>query len=67
MVKLQETERTTAAITAYVAEIDRIWRTGNATEHSYRGALQQMLAALMPGLTVLNEPKKQACGATFSR
>ena len=63
MVKLQETERTTAAITAYVAEIDRIWRTGNATEHSYRGALQQMLAALMSGLTVLNEPKKQACGA----
>jgi hypothetical protein len=51
------------AIAVYLAEIDRIWHTGNATEHSYRGALQQMLSALMPGLTVLNEPKKQACGA----
>ena len=58
-----KTSAETNAIAAYVAEIDRIWRTGSATEHSYRGALQQMLAALMPGLTVLNEPKKQACGA----
>ena len=56
-------ERLSDVIGAYVIEIDKIWRTGNATEHSYRGALQQMLAALMPGLTVLNEPKKQACGA----
>ena len=54
---LHEPAKTAAVIGAYVAEIDRIWRTGNATEHSYRGALQQMLAALMPGLTVLNEPK----------
>ena len=36
MVKLQETERTTAAITAYVAEIDRIWRTGNAPARFFR-------------------------------
>lgn len=54
----------------YIAEIDKIWRTGGATEHSYRGALQRLLADLMPGLTVLNEPRRIACGApdyTISR
>ncbi len=47
----------------YIAEIDKIWRTGGATEHSYRGALQRLLADLMPGLSVLNEPRRIACGA----
>ena len=46
----------------YIAEIDKIRRTGGATEHSYRGALQRLLADLMPGLTVLNEPRRIACG-----
>ena len=25
-------------ITSYIARIDRDWRTGKATEHTYRGA-----------------------------
>lgn len=50
-------------IAAYISEIDRIYRTGKATEHTYRGVLQQTLSALMPGFTILNEPKKQECGA----
>ena len=47
----------------YIAAIGRKYMQGNATEHSYRGALQRLLSDLMPGLTVLNEPRRIACGA----
>ena len=50
-------------INDYIAEIDKIRRTGGATEHSYWGALRRLLADLMPGLSVLNEPRRIACGA----
>lgn len=50
-------------IQAYIQEIDRQYRTGLAREHSYRPALQQLLAALLPQLTVTNEPARIACGA----
>jgi len=61
MAGMEKSEHRT--IVAYISEIDRIYRTGKATEHTYRGVLQQMLSALMPGFTILNEPKKQECGA----
>ena len=44
----------------YVAKIDRAYRTGKATEHTYRGALTDMIAALLPDTVVLNEPKRIA-------
>lgn len=47
----------------YVAKIDRAYRTGKATEHTYRGALTDLIAALLPDTVVLNEPKRIACGA----
>lgn len=53
----------TAAIESYLAALDTIWRSGVATEHSYRGALQTLLSALLPGLSVVNEPKRIECGA----
>ena len=49
-------------ITRYIAEIDKIYRTGNATEHSYRPALKSLLENIT-GLTVTNEPRHIACGA----
>jgi hypothetical protein len=52
-----------AAIASYLAAVGRVWRTGVATEHSYRGALQDLLSALLPGFSVVNEPKHVACGA----
>ena len=58
---MEKPEHKTIAV--YISEIDRIYRTGKATEHTYRGVLQQMLSVLMHGHTVLNEPKKQECGA----
>ena len=44
-------------------EIDKIYRTGKATEHSYRPALQNLLEHITEGLTITNEPKRIACGA----
>ena len=51
------------ALAAYFAEINGQYRTGNATEHSYRPALKTLLEALLPGVTVINEPKQIDCGA----
>ncbi|MDR1985475.1 MAG: hypothetical protein LBP88_00705, partial [Treponema sp.] len=53
----------TAEITRYLAEIDKLYRAGNATEHSYRPALKSLLENITLGLTVTNEPKHIACGA----
>ncbi|MDR0562502.1 MAG: hypothetical protein LBG73_07410, partial [Spirochaetaceae bacterium] len=51
------------AIIRYTAELDGIYRGGNATEHSYRPALKTLLEALTSGLDITNEPKRIACGA----
>lgn len=47
----------------YISAVNKQYATANATEHSYRPALQNFLVALLPGLTVVNEPKRSACGA----
>ncbi len=49
--------------TAYLHELNALSRTGQATEHSYRPALQACLTALLPHVQVTNEPKRQKCGA----
>jgi predicted helicase len=38
-------------------------KKGNATEHSYRPALQQLFNALDPKVSALNEPKREKVGA----
>jgi predicted helicase len=50
-------------INHYLAEIDKIYRSGNGTEHSYRPALKTLFEAITSGLTITNEPKRIACGA----
>ena len=47
----------------YLAALDAQYRTGQATEHSYRPALQAYLQELLPGYLVTNEPARIACGA----
>lgn len=47
----------------YLNQINRLYRSGNATEHSYRPALQDCLTQLLKGVDVTNEPKRQKCGA----
>lgn len=51
------------AIRQYLAAVDALYRTGKATEHSYRPALRDLLSALLPEVAVINEPKRIECGA----
>lgn len=51
-------------IKEYIASIDKQWRTGSATEHSYRGQLQQYVQNILgKDFTVVNEPSRSECGA----
>ena len=50
-------------IAEYLSSIARLHASGRATEHSYRGDLQQLLSPLCTGVTVTNEPQRIACGA----
>jgi predicted helicase len=57
-----------ADIAHYLNEVDKLYSSGNATEHSYRPALKSLFEKLTqgapaPGLTITNEPKRIACGA----
>jgi len=47
----------------YISTVNQKFRAGNATEHSYRGALEQLMQTLLPKLRIVNEPKRVKCGA----
>lgn len=47
----------------YVDSINKRYKLGNATEHTFRGDLQQLLESLVPDIRATNEPKRQSCGA----
>jgi len=47
----------------YISIVNQKYRAGNATEHSYRGALEQLMQTLLPKLRIVNEPKRVKCGA----
>jgi predicted helicase len=47
----------------YISSIDKRYKLGNATEHTFRGDLQNLLEALVPTIRATNEPKRQSCGA----
>jgi hypothetical protein len=46
-------------IQEYISEIQRQFATGVAQEHTYRPALQNLLASMLPHLTVANESVRQ--------
>jgi len=50
-------------IKQYIAELNRLFKAGKATEHSYRPALLCLLETLVLPLQVTNEPKRIECGA----
>lgn len=50
-------------IKKFLQEVIRIHKTGAATEHSYRPALQMLLESVGSEITAINEPKRVACGA----
>jgi predicted helicase len=47
----------------YIDSINRRFKSGNATEHTYRGDLQQLIESIVPTIRATNEPKRQKCGA----
>lgn len=48
----------------YIDEVHKHYKSGKATEHTYRGALQECLEDILPkDVHVTNEPKRQQCGA----
>jgi predicted helicase len=47
----------------YLTNINRRYQLGNATEHTFRGDLQQLIEGLVPDIRATNEPKRQSCGA----
>ena len=47
----------------FILSVQRVYASGQATEHSYRPALEILLRAINPDLEVVNEPKRQKVGA----
>jgi hypothetical protein len=47
----------------YLAQIEQAYKVGNATEHTHRPALKDLLEAFHPGVIATNEPKRIKCGA----
>ncbi|MBL7787642.1 MAG: N-6 DNA methylase [Chitinophagales bacterium] len=47
----------------YISNLNQRYQLGNATEHTFRGDLQQLLESLVPNIQATNEPKRQLCGA----
>ena len=47
----------------YLGKVERDYKRGIATEHSYRGTLKELLETLNGNVTATNEPKRIQCGA----
>lgn len=50
-------------IPEYLAEVNKEYKTGRATEHSYRGYLQTLIKTIANDVMVTNEPTRVKCGA----
>src|SRR5690554_4796341 len=50
-------------IDIYLSNIIKRYNLGNATEHTFRGDLQQLIESVVPDISATNEPKRQTCGA----
>lgn len=51
------------AIKKYLGNINKAYRKGDATEHTYRTYLQTLIEELNPHITATNEPKREECGS----
>ena len=49
-------------IAGYLAKVTEKYESGQATEHSYRGALEELFQSIDPAITIINEPKKSEGG-----
>jgi predicted helicase len=51
------------SIQTYLKAVEPLLKSGDAREHAYRPALQNLLAALLPDILIINEPARVSCGA----
>ncbi len=47
----------------YIENVSSKYKLGNATEHTFRGTLEQLIETIVPDIRATNEPKRQSCGA----
>jgi hypothetical protein len=52
-----------APLTEYLRKLERALKRGDATEHTHRPALKELIEALDEKVVATNEPKRSACGA----
>ena len=52
-----------AVVQKYIQKVNRELASGQATEHSYRPALKELLGALDESIEAINEPKQSEHGA----
>lgn len=51
------------ALNTYIDTLNKRYKLGNATEHTFRGDLQQLIESIVPEISATNEPKRINCGA----
>jgi predicted helicase len=51
------------AISDYLKKIEKAYTAGNATEHTHRPALKELIESMAAGITATNEPRRIKCGA----
>lgn len=57
------TKKKAEPVAEYLQSIEGDLKAGNATEHTYRPALKQLIERLGEGVSATNEPKRIECGA----
>lgn len=50
-------------INNYLEKVNQHYKSGHATEHTYRGDLAELIRSIVSDVLVTNEPKRQSCGA----
>jgi predicted helicase len=51
------------AVSEYLKKIEKAYNAGNATEHTHRPALKELIESFAAGITATNEPRRVKCGA----
>jgi hypothetical protein len=50
-------------VKAYLKKIESAFNAGNATEHTHRPALKELIESFASGIVATNEPRRVKCGA----
>ena len=63
ILSIQHTGDHVTAIPDYLKKIEKAYAAGNATEHTHRPALKDLIETIAAGVTATNEPRRVKCGA----